>query len=47
VASISIKGNSATARRISESNPGKGTKSSVLLVKTQGQWKVRLVLPGS
>jgi hypothetical protein len=34
VASISIKGNSATARRISESNPGKGTQSSVVLVMT-------------
>jgi thioredoxin-like negative regulator of GroEL len=47
VASVTIKGNTATARRISETNPGKGSKSDLFLVKQNGQWKVRLVVPAS
>lgn len=45
VDSVSVSGKTATAIRTSGSDPGKGTKAIVRLVKVGSSWKVQSVAP--
>ncbi len=42
---ITVNGPKAVAIRVSGTNPGKGTKSAIYLVKSAGTWKVDRVAP--
>jgi hypothetical protein len=43
--SISIKGKTAHVIRTTGSNPGKGSKAEITLIKQGGTWKVQAVIP--
>jgi hypothetical protein len=44
---VTVRGSTATAIRTSGSNPGKGTKATIVLHKTSSGWKIDAVVPKS
>lgn len=45
VDSVLVKGDTAVAIRTTGTNPGKGSKAEIKLVKTSQGWKIQLVAP--